>query len=154
MTYAGLSRPASGVEHYFSHIWDMRGLEFGTPVSTHGIQCAIGALYAARLYNKIKNAKPDREKALRYVSSFDYEAYKKKLKAFLGKGADTMIALEKKEKKYDANAHLKRLEIINDCADFGINKALILIPHSVSKDAGMTYLCDFIQYQFQNINCK
>lgn len=62
MTYAGLSRPASGVEHYFSHIWDMRGLEFGTPVSTHGIQCAIGTLYAARLYNKIKNAKPDREK--------------------------------------------------------------------------------------------
>lgn len=112
MTYAGLSRPASGVEHYFSHIWDMRGLEFGTPVSTHGIQCAIGTLYAARLYNKIKNAKPDREKALRYVSGFDYEAYKKKLKAFLGKGADTMTALEKKEKKYDANAHLKRLEII------------------------------------------
>ena len=112
MTYAGLSRPASGVEHYFSHIWDMRGLEFGTPVSTHGIQCAIGTLYAARLYNKIKNAKPDREKALRYVSGFDYEAYKKKLKAFLGKGADTMTALEKKEKKYDQNAHLKRLEII------------------------------------------
>lgn len=46
------------------------------------------------------------------------------------------------------------VEIINDCADFGINKALILIPHSVSKGAGMTYLCDFIQYQFQNINCK
>lgn len=112
MTCAGLSRPASGVEHYFSHIWDMRGLEFGTPVSTHGIQCAIGTLYAARLYNKIKNAKLDREKALRYVSGFDYEAYKKKLKAFLGKGADTMTALEKKEKKYDANAHLKRLEII------------------------------------------
>ena len=112
MTYAGLSRPASGVEHYFSHIWDMRGLEFGTPVSTHGIQCAIGTLYAARLYNKIKNAKLDREKALRYVSGFDYEAYKKKLKAFLGKGADTMTALEKKEKKYDQKAHLKRLEII------------------------------------------
>lgn len=112
MTCAGLSRPASGVEHYFSHIWDMRGLEFGTPVSTHGIQCAIGTLYAARLYNKIKAVKPDREKALRYVSCFDYEAYKKKLKAFLGKGADTMIALEKKEKKYDQKAHLKRLEII------------------------------------------
>ena len=30
MAYAGVSRPASGVEHYFSHIWDMRGLEFGT----------------------------------------------------------------------------------------------------------------------------
>ena len=114
MTYAGLSRPASGVEHYFSHIWDMRGLEFGTPVSTHGIQCAVGTLCAARLYNRIKTVKPDREKALRYVSDFDYETYKEKLRAFLGKGADTMIALEKKEKKYDARAHLKRLGIIID----------------------------------------
>lgn len=25
MAYAGLSRPASGVEHYISHVWDMRG---------------------------------------------------------------------------------------------------------------------------------
>jgi glycerol-1-phosphate dehydrogenase [NAD(P)+] len=31
MSFAGLSRPASGMEHYFSHIWDMRGLEFNTP---------------------------------------------------------------------------------------------------------------------------
>ena len=28
MAFAGVSRPASGVEHYFSHVWDMRGLEF------------------------------------------------------------------------------------------------------------------------------
>ncbi|MBR5257970.1 MAG: iron-containing alcohol dehydrogenase, partial [Clostridia bacterium] len=25
MTFAGVSRPASGVEHYISHVWDMRG---------------------------------------------------------------------------------------------------------------------------------
>ena len=42
MAYAGVSRPASGVEHYFSHVWDMRGLEFGTQVDLHGIQCAMG----------------------------------------------------------------------------------------------------------------
>ena len=30
----------------------------------------------------------------------------------MGKGADAMIALEKKENKYDQKAHLKRLEII------------------------------------------
>ena len=40
MAYAGVSHPASGVEHYFSHVWDMRGLEFGTKVDLHGIQCA------------------------------------------------------------------------------------------------------------------
>ena len=38
MSYAGVSRPASGVEHYFSHVWDMRALEFGTNMDLHGIQ--------------------------------------------------------------------------------------------------------------------
>ena len=42
MNYAGVSRPASGVEHYFSHIWDMRALAFNTPMDFHGIQCAVG----------------------------------------------------------------------------------------------------------------
>ena len=54
MKFAGLSRPASGIEHYLSHIWDMRGAEFGTPVELHGIQCAIGTLIAG---------KPETEKA-------------------------------------------------------------------------------------------
>lgn len=39
--YAGLSRPASGMEHYFSHIWDMRALAFDDArADLHGIQCA------------------------------------------------------------------------------------------------------------------
>ena len=112
MNYAGISRPASGVEHYFSHVWDMRGLEFGTRVDFHGIQCAVGTLYAAKIYEKLKSYTPDREKALKYVSGFDYEEYKEKLKAFIGKGADTMISLEKKEQKYNAQKHRDRLEII------------------------------------------
>lgn len=29
MGFAGVTRPASGMEHYFSHLWDMRALEFG-----------------------------------------------------------------------------------------------------------------------------
>ena len=37
MNYAGLSRPASGAEHYISHIIDMRSEEFGTPAELHGL---------------------------------------------------------------------------------------------------------------------
>ncbi|MBE6601313.1 MAG: sn-glycerol-1-phosphate dehydrogenase [Ruminococcaceae bacterium] len=112
MNYAGISRPASGAEHYISHVWDMRGLEFGTPVDFHGIQCAIGTLYAAKIYEQIKKITPNREKALAYVQAFDLDAYNKDLKDFLGVAADSMIELEKKEKKYDKQAHAKRLEII------------------------------------------
>lgn len=112
MAYAGLSRPASGVEHYFSHIWDMRGLEFGIPTDLHGIQCAYGTYVSAKLYEKVKKITPDREKALKYVSEFDFGEWSNELGFFLGKGAETMIEQEAKEGKYDVSKHRKRLDDI------------------------------------------
>lgn len=112
MSYAGLSRPASGMEHYFSHIWDMRGPEFGTATSTHGIQCGIGTLLSIAVYDQIRQITPDGEKALAFVSRFDTEAWNEKLSRFLGNGAAAMIAGEKKEGKYDVQKHAPRLERI------------------------------------------
>lgn len=112
MSYAGVSRPASGVEHYLSHVWDMRGVSFGTPVDSHGTQCAIGTLLATRFYEKLKTITPNKEKALAYVRSFDYKSWSETLKAFLGKAAKSMIELEAKEKKYDVTAHAERLDRI------------------------------------------
>ncbi len=113
MSYAGVSRPASGVEHYFSHIWDMRGLEFGTKTELHGIQCAIGTLCAAKIYDEIKKLTPNIERAEKYVNSFDVSAWHRSLKMFVGKGASSMIELEKKEKKYDLAAHSARFDVIS-----------------------------------------
>ena len=112
MAFAGVSRPASGVEHYFSHVWDMRGLEFGSKVDLHGIQCAVATHIAAGLYEKVLDITPDKEKALAYAKAFDYSAWAKELQVFLGSAADTMIALEAKEQKYSAEKHQARLEII------------------------------------------
>lgn len=112
MSFAGCSRPASGVEHYFSHVWDMRGLAFGTPVSLHGIQCAIGTRLALERYEQLKEVKPDKEKALKYAADFDFSAWSQTLREFIGKGAEAMIALEAKEHKYDVERHKKRLDVI------------------------------------------
>ena len=112
MKFAGVSRPASGTEHYLSHIWDMRGAEFGTPVEFHGIQCAVGTLLSIKLYEKIKEITPERKKAFEYVEKFDFYAWSETLREFLGKGAESMIALEEKERKYDIESHKKRFEII------------------------------------------
>ncbi len=112
MKFAGLSRPASGVEHYFSHVWDMRAAAFGTPAALHGEQCAVGTLIAAELYEKLLTATPDREKAVAYVKKFDFAAWSDTLRAFLGKGADTMIAAEARDKKYDPALHRTRLDVI------------------------------------------
>ena len=112
MALAGVSRPASGVEHYFSHVWDMRGLEFKTNVSLHGLQCAVATKMAIEIYEDLTKIVPDKQKALNYVKTFDYSAWAKTLKEFLGKGADAMILLEQKEGKYSVQSHEKRLENI------------------------------------------
>lgn len=112
MSYAGLSRPAAGMEHYISHVWDMRGLALGTPTDTHGVQCAIGTLYCAKLYEKLREMTPDKEKALAYVAAFDVEDWYAQLSEFMGSAGDAMIALDRKEQKYDVEKHARRLERI------------------------------------------
>ena len=112
MAYAGVSRPASGVEHYLSHVIDMRSVEFGTPMELHGIQCAIGTLKAVKLYEALLSLTPDREKALAYARAFDKEDWNRQLREYLGTAAESMIALEEKEGKYDPAAHALRLETI------------------------------------------
>jgi len=112
MAYAGMSRPAAGVEHYFSHIWDMRGLEFGTKVDLHGIQCAMGTALAVKLYEQIKKLRPDYAKASQYVRSFDYAQWSMTLRQLLGKSADAMIELEAREGKYCKETHAARFAVI------------------------------------------
>lgn len=112
MNYAGLSRPASGVEHYISHVLDMRAVEFSAPAHFHGIQCAVGTLEAVKLYEKLVSLTPNRDTALSYVSAFDTGAWQERLRTLLGKGAEAMIALEKTEGKYNPDAHRRRLEIL------------------------------------------
>lgn len=112
MSYAGLSRPASGMEHYFSHVWDMRTLEFGTPGSTHGIQCGIGTLLCIDVYDYIRRLTPDKDRALEYVRAFRPDAWNEALTRFLGKGAAAMIQGEQREGKYDPAKHAARLERI------------------------------------------
>jgi len=112
MAYAGVSRPASGVEHYFSHVWDMRGLEFGTRVDLHGIQCATATLTAVRLYETLCTMTPDAEIASAYVDGFSFEDWSAQLRGFLGTGAEAMIAQEAREGKYDKRTHAARFAVI------------------------------------------
>ena len=114
MEYAGISRPASGGEHYISHVWDMRGLSFGTKVDMHGIQCAVATRYTVKIYEQIKKLVPDLAKARGYAESFDTEDWNRQLREFVGLGAEAMIAIEKKEQKYNVQKHSERIKLIAD----------------------------------------
>jgi len=141
MKYAGVSRPASGVEHYISHVWDMRAVSFDTPVDFHGIQCAIGTLYAAKMYEKLKTVKPEKQKALDAFSSFDYGDWAQTLRTFLGHGAESMIALEAKEGKYDKVKHAARLDKIIAHWD----EILAIVEQEIPSAAFLTELLDKIE---------
>ena len=112
MTYAGSSRPASGVEHYVSHLWDMRGEGLGKPRALHGIQCALGTLETLRRYELLRERTPDREKAFAYARAFDFDALSEQLRQTVGRGAESMIEAEKTDRKYDPEKHAARFERI------------------------------------------
>ena len=141
MNFAGLSRPASGVEHYISHVLDMRAVEFGAPCELHGIQCAVGTLIAVKLYEKLAAITPNREKALSYVAGFDYQSWTQTLQELFGKGAQAMIDLEKKEGKYDKAKHAARLEKILECWD----EILAIVAQELPKASQMEQLMDDLQ---------
>jgi len=99
MNYAGISRPASGVEHSISHIIDMRALEFGTPSDFHGIQCGVGTLIALQAYERLREVTVDHDRALAYVNNFSLDDWFAHLREKIGHGAEAMIAGELKEHK-------------------------------------------------------
>ena len=112
MRCAGVSRPASGCEHYVSHLRDMRALAFGTPDDLHGIQCGVAVLPILRLYAALSKITPDRAKALSHAKAFRYGDHAEALRRFVGAGAEEMIELESREGKYAPDRHAARLEII------------------------------------------
>ncbi len=94
MSFAGISRPASGLEHYFSHIWEMMALDRGTPYELHGIQVGIGTLITLQLYDQIRKIKPDRGLATEFMTHFNEEKWEKMIYSIFGKAADTVIMQE------------------------------------------------------------
>ena len=55
MAFAEISRPASGLEHYFSHLWEMQALQRGKPSDLHGIQVGVGTLCTLWIYEHMLN---------------------------------------------------------------------------------------------------
>ena len=66
MAFAEISRPASGLEHYFSHMWEMMALERGEPYDLHGIQVGVGTLLTLRIYQKLLSVE---ERELLYLEA-------------------------------------------------------------------------------------
>ena len=111
MSFANISRPASGLEHYFSHIWEMMALDRGTPYELHGIQVGIGTYLTLRLYDSIRAFSPDKKKAEAFIASFDNGAWEATMRKIFGRAADAIITSEhEKYHKNDPVRHKERLK--------------------------------------------
>ena len=53
MQISASSRPASGSEHRFSHLWEMEALGHGHPPIPHGFKVGVGSIAAAALYERV-----------------------------------------------------------------------------------------------------
>ena len=112
MSFADTSRPASGLEHYFSHMWEMMAGERHTHADLHGIQVGVGTLETLKLYDWIKTIKPDREKGMAAMAAFDKDAWEAMVKRIFGSTAPQILAIEERVQKNDPLKHEKRLQRI------------------------------------------
>jgi len=113
MSFAGFTRPAlRGGTLFLPTPGEMRHLEFHTPTDFHGIQCGIGTVLTAGVYDKIKGLTPDPERALAYVQNFDLTTWQDFVRSYLGRSGEGLVEQERKEQKYSKEDHKKRLEAI------------------------------------------
>ena len=112
MAYAEISRPASGTEHYFSHMWEMMALERNQPYDLHGIQVGIGTVLMMKLYRKFRQVRPDRAQAKAYWDAMTQEKWEAQIRRIFGKTAPEIIEMERQGRKNDPAAHEERLNRI------------------------------------------
>lgn len=114
MAFAGFSRPASGLEHYFSHLWEMMSLDRGTPNELHGIQVGVGTLLTLRIYDRLRDRRPDMERAERFSREFDPALWEAETRRVFGKAAQKVLDTAAKEHKNDDAARLIRARAVVD----------------------------------------
>ena len=111
MSFAEISRPASGLEHYFSHLWEMDALQQGKTPSLHGIQVGVGTCLTLKCYDKLRGYTPDEKAATEKVQHFSAEEWERGICAdFREDTARELLDLEKKAQKNSPQMHAVRLQ--------------------------------------------
>ena len=113
MAFAEISRPASGLEHYFSHLWEMQALLRGKPSDLHGIQVGVGTLLVLWIYENMLTAEHvDIPRAEAAMAAFSTEAWTRRMEAIFGPVTPTVLAIEAqvgKNRPETQQAHLRTI---------------------------------------------
>ena len=112
MAFAETSRPASGLEHYFSHCWEMMAIARGEECELHGIQVGVGTILTLKIYEHLKDIRPTMERVYTHADSFDDAAWEANIRRVFSDTADDIIAMEKKTRKNERGGRNARAERI------------------------------------------
>ena len=115
MAFAEISRPASGLEHYFSHLWEMFALQAGETPELHGIQVGVGTALTLDILRRLRAVRPDEQKLERAIAAFDQAAWETEIRRVFGSAAETLIEKENTLwHKNDPDARRARFARIRD----------------------------------------
>ena len=112
MSFAKISRPASGLEHYFSHLWEMMALARGDESHLHGIQVEVGTVITLFLMEELKKVVPNSEQARAAMAAFDQQQWEDEARGIFGKIAPAIIDAAKTLGLNDPQRHTRRLDKI------------------------------------------
>lgn len=112
MAYLGNSRCASGLEHYYSHVWEMMAMERGKPYELHGIQVGIGMLLTLEIYRNLIQRRPDRKAFEEAEASFDPQKWREDMLDIFGSCSDEIIEIAQKYELNDAEKRRKHFGIL------------------------------------------
>lgn len=114
ISFAGISHPASGLEHYFSHCWEMMLPHRGRSGDLHGIQAGVGTVLTLKMIEWLRTIRPTMEHVLKAADSFDTAAWENNLRRVFPAMADELIELAAHTRKNDRIKRLERAGIIID----------------------------------------
>jgi glycerol-1-phosphate dehydrogenase [NAD(P)+] len=119
MQAASSSRPASGAEHQFSHLWEMEGLgqdpPNGRPPLSHGFKVALGTVSIAALYERVLDrdlAALDIDAAVRAWPSWD--DVEPRVRAAHGPPVEEAAVRETHAKYIDHDTLARRLTLLGE----------------------------------------
>ena len=114
MQWSRTSRPASGAEHQFSHLWDMEHHTYNGKAPAHGFKVGIATLYISALYEQLLHHPVEQLDVAACCAQWpEWEQQEARIKAMFS-GTDFLeTALTETRAKYISKEDLaKQLEIL------------------------------------------
>lgn len=117
MQSAQSSRPASGAEHQFSHLWDMQHHTHNGAAPSHGFKVGIGTLAVTALYERLFDLALDQLDVERCVSAWpELSAWEERAHILLGEGELSDSAIKEIQAKHCTREQLReQLTTLRSC---------------------------------------